>query len=238
MPVLHSLEQRIVAAAAELERAQRHAAEVERALDRDDPGALDRLLAARDRHDAARDRLDAATERLHAALLLQRSRRDGLTGALHRDAGLAQLQHELDRSQREGGTLVLAFLDVDGLKSINDTQGHLAGDDALRAVGQALGQCLRTYDVVVRFGGDEFVCALPGLTLHEATERFAQVVTSLDRLSPGTRFSVGLSVALPDDTVERVLARADADLYAMRRARAATASASVRLPQPRGAAPS
>jgi predicted signal transduction protein with EAL and GGDEF domain len=60
-----------------------------------------------------------------------------------------------------GEGLVVAFVDVDGLKRVNDTEGHLAGDALLIAVADSLRACLRSYDLVMRFGGDEFVCALP-----------------------------------------------------------------------------
>ena len=218
---LRALAERRGAAADALEQAWSAVTALARTLDPADPAAVDRLEAAIDRHDAARDRLDAAVDRLRTAAMLKRSHRDGLTGALLRDAGATHLQQELDRSQREGTALVLAFLDVDGLKTINDTRGHAAGDEALRAVGRALAQCLRSYDVIVRFGGDEFVCALPGLTRQEADARFDEVLSTLGQSCPGTTFSVGHSVAAAEDTVEQVLARADADLYRRRRRRSA-----------------
>jgi diguanylate cyclase (GGDEF)-like protein len=176
---------------------------------------LDRLRAAEDRLEAARDRLEAATA-------LQRAYRDRLTGALQRDAGWDRLEHELARARRERSPLVVAFVDLDGLKRLNDTAGHAAGDRALRAVGQALAGGLRRYDVIVRFGGDEFVCGLPGVSLDEARRRFVEVARALDLLHTGARISVGLALSRRDDVLDAVLRRADSDLYAGRARRPPT----------------
>ena len=124
--------------------------------------AIQREAAARDRERAAEDRRLAARDRAAAAGELALEGADYLTGALRRRVGLAAIQRELDRTSRTGERLVVAFVDVDGLKAINDKRGHAAGDDRLRAVAQAIMQHLRSYDVIVRFGGDEFVCSLSG----------------------------------------------------------------------------
>jgi diguanylate cyclase (GGDEF)-like protein len=206
-----------------------------------DTGAELGLRSAHDRAAAAQDRLAAARDRLVAAELLGRAGRDRLTEALSRDAGSDQLQQLIDRAAREHAPLVVAFVDVDGLKRLNDERGHAAGDAALRAVGLSLRRCLRGYDLVARFGGDEFVCGLPGLPLEEALNRFEQVAEALDELCPGTRISVGLAAALAGDGLEAVLRRADADLYAGRAARrggrqgdAALVPGPGAVPRPRG----
>ena len=178
----------------------------------------DRLLAARDRAEAALDRKQAALDRQRAAEYLRRTYRDALTGALQREAGTDRLQREADRTHRAGGILAIGFLDVDGLKKVNDEAGHAAGDHVLRAVGTALAQRLRTYDLVVRWGGDEFVCALPGSTLESATRRFADVAALLRELHPGATFTVGIAVQERGDTLQATVDRADRDLYDKRRA--------------------
>jgi diguanylate cyclase (GGDEF)-like protein len=177
----------------------------------------DRLLAARDRAEAALDRKQAALDRQRAAEYLRRTYRDGLTGALQREAGTDRLQREVDRTHRAGGVLTIAFLDVDGLKKVNDRAGHAEGDHVLRAVGTALAQRLRTYDLIVRWGGDEFVCALPGSTLESATRRFEEVRVMLGDLHPGAAFSVGLAAQERGDTLQATIDRADRDLYEKRR---------------------
>jgi diguanylate cyclase (GGDEF)-like protein len=178
----------------------------------------DRLLAARDRAEAALDRKQAALDRQRAAEYLRRTYRDGLTGALQRESGTDRLQRELDRTHRAGGILTIAFLDVDGLKKVNDRAGHAEGDHLLRAIGTALAQRLRTYDLVVRWGGDEFVCALPGSTMESAARRLAEVGQLLSELHPGAGFTFGLAAQERGDTLQATIDRADQDLYRKRRA--------------------
>jgi diguanylate cyclase (GGDEF)-like protein len=86
---------------------------------------------------------------------------DVLTGCLSYGGLLEVLKGEVERSLRAGHRLSCCFLDLDGFKRVNDTQGHLEGNRVLAAVGQALRQSARTYDAVGRFGGDEFVVVLP-----------------------------------------------------------------------------
>ena len=124
--------------------------------------AIQREAAARDRERAAEDRRLAARDRAAAAGELALEGADYLTGALRRRVGLAAIQRELDRTSRTGERLVVAFVDVDGLKAINDRDGHAAGDDRCARWPGRSWQHLRSYDVIVRFGGDEFVCSLSG----------------------------------------------------------------------------
>jgi diguanylate cyclase (GGDEF)-like protein len=180
--------------------------------------AADRLVAARDRAEAALDRQHAALDRRRAAEYLARAYRDGLTGALQRDPGRDRLQQELDRSLRTGTTMAIAFLDVVGLREINDQGGHSAGDAVLRALGEALTERVRTYDLVVRWGGDEFVCALPGSTVADARRRLDEVRVRLAEQHPGARFTVGLAAVAQDETLQMTIDRADREVYAARRA--------------------
>ena len=171
--------------------------------------ARDRIAAARDREQAARDRESGARERARAGV-------DGLTGALRRDRGLDDLKREIDRARRSDGRLVLAFVDVDGLKAVNDTHGHAAGDRLLRDVATALTTRLRSYDLVVRYGGDEFLCALPGIDIEGGERRFDEVAKRLTETNPRASLSIGLAELARSDTLEELTARADAALYAER----------------------
>ena len=174
-----------------------------------------RASAAREA--AAEDRLAAALDRDDAAEDLRHAYRDELTGALLRTAGAEQLSQAADRAHRTGEPLVIGFLDVDGLKAVNDAHGHGAGDALLREVGAALRRGLRSYDVVVRYGGDEFVCALPGSRLAEASSRLGHVSQLLTAAMPHASISFGLAQLRTDETALAAVARADAEMYEARR---------------------
>jgi diguanylate cyclase (GGDEF)-like protein len=123
------------------------------------------------------------------------------------------MQLLVDRARRDASAVIFLFLDVDGLKQVNDSEGHDRGDALLAAVGNALRSSLRSYDVVVRYGGDEFVCALPGGTVQTAAESLARVRASLDTLVAGATVSAGCAELRSVDTMDEVIRRADADLY-------------------------
>ena len=100
---------------------------------------------------------------------------------------MVELQRAVDQA-RSDGRLTLAFVDVDGLKKVNDAQGHAVGDQLLRDVGAALRTQLRAYDLVVRYGGDEFLCALRGADITSARRRFDEVAANLtQRRAPRLR---------------------------------------------------
>jgi diguanylate cyclase (GGDEF)-like protein len=142
---------------------------------------------------------------------------DELTGVLRRRAGVAALKRELERARRSGDRrLVLAFLDVDNLKSINDKRGHAAGDDALRTVAGLLKRRLRNQDLIFRYGGDEFVCVLPNTGIEAAQALMAQIREQL-QVQRAPVFSVGFADLREDDDFQKLLSRADECLYAARR---------------------
>jgi diguanylate cyclase (GGDEF)-like protein len=172
---------------------------------------------------AEEDRRLAAEDRRQAARYLSSSYRDDTTGALSRRPGREQMQLLLDRARRDSSALTFLFVDVDGLKPVNDLQGHDRGDALLAAVGSALRSSLRTYDLIVRYGGDEFVCALPGGTAQTAADSLARVRVSLDERFPGATVSAGCAELRSTDTIDEVIRRADADLYRGRLGRHASA---------------
>lgn len=139
---------------------------------------------------------------------------DDVTGVLRRRAGEAELSRELDRARRTGdGGIVVGFLDLDGLKAVNDTEGHAAGDHFLRAVVRAVRERVRSYDILFRYGGDEFVCVLLGVTHEQAERTFADICGRVSVTSRGHTVSVGLAEAIEGDTADTLIKRADAALY-------------------------
>jgi diguanylate cyclase (GGDEF)-like protein len=181
--------------------------------------AADRARAARDRERAAADRGQAAIDREHARRALLETHLDELTGTYRRGMGNIALQAEIGRVRRSDGRLVLAFVDVDGLKQFNDCEGHAAGDQLLIDVVSTIRSKLRSYDPVVRFGGDEFVCTLAAADLDDARRRFDDVQTALETVRKGCSISVGFARLEPEDTLGDLTARADAALYEAKRAR-------------------
>ncbi len=123
----------------------------------------------------------------------------------------------MTKASRTKEPLVLAYVDVDGLKSVNDSQGHAAGDRVLLDVANVLRASLRSHDVIIRYGGDEFVCVILGLTIAQAERRLAQVNEELAHSPEHSSVTIGLTRVTPDDSLENIVARADAALYRKRR---------------------
>lgn len=178
-------------------------------LDDRETGDNQRSSAVLDRHSARGDRDDAAADRRSASL-------DELTGAYLRRPGLLQLERDLSRARRSGEALVVAFVDVDGLRAVNDQGGHGAGDRLLCQVAGTLQAQLRPHDLVMRVGGDEFVCVVAGLGQHDVGQRLAEVNTALGHSPEPGSVTVGLAQLQPDDTVQDLIERADQDLYQQR----------------------
>lgn len=186
--------------------------------------AADRARAADDRVRAAADRAQAARERAEAWRRESEVRRDlaaaatdELTGALGRRSGLESVGRELERAARTGNSLVLAFVDVDNLKGVNDMRGHLAGDRLLQLVASTLRAHVRSYDVIVRYGGDEFLCAMPQITRGAARERMEKTAAALTAAHDAHSVSFGIAEAEPADGLEELVGRADEDLLRSRR---------------------
>lgn len=121
-------------------------------------------------------------------------------------------------------TLGRVFVDVDHFKDVNDTWGHVTGDAVLRMVGQTLANGLRTSDVPVRWGGDEFLVALPGISpaaLVSAAERLRMLVEhswlDVGGQKVAVTVSAGAVMLRDDETIGDALARADALMYASKR---------------------
>jgi diguanylate cyclase (GGDEF)-like protein len=146
---------------------------------------------------------------------------DELTNLLNRRGFASVMQRNLLSAARydEGG--LLAYIDLDGFKSINDNHGHQAGDDVLRAVGRHLQQSVRATDYAARLGGDEFAILFVRAQQTPARERARQIVRGLNKLtlrSPSGRITVRASLGLAaydgSTTSDELLDRADRAMYA------------------------
>jgi diguanylate cyclase (GGDEF)-like protein len=187
------------------------------AVGRANPYSHQRELAARDREEAAKDRRLAAKDREAANNELAGEGIDSLTGVMRRNVGLAAIQREMDRSKRDGAPLVLAFVDVVGLKATNDTSGHSAGDRMIQDVAGCITDDLRTYDLVTRIGGDEFVCTLSGQSVAQAGRRCEEMALRLEQRTSGARMTVGLAAQRPGDLLGDLIDRADRAMIDTRR---------------------
>jgi diguanylate cyclase (GGDEF)-like protein len=139
---------------------------------------------------------------------------DELTGVLRRAAGISALDREVSRARRQKSPLSVAFIDVDGLKQANDKQGHKAGDDLLRGLASILKSGLRGQDLVVRYGGDEFVCVLPDTVGDAARAKMSWIQTEAEK--SGIKFSAGIAELTRSDDVVSLLGRADTEMYAVK----------------------
>ena len=181
--------------------------------------ARDRAHAAADRKAAIEDRAGADRDYGLRRDDLRRAQLDQLTGAFGRDVGLLLLEREINRARHGNGHLVLAYIDVDGLKQVNDSHGHAAGDALLRDVAAAVQKHLRSFDTLVRVGGDEFVCALGDCTRAVADSRFEEIRATMHTTQPHASVSVGFAELRPGDTLEELTQRGDAALYEVKRGR-------------------
>jgi len=157
--------------------------------------------------------------------LERRATRDPLTGLLSRDAGYRQLAAVLGHPPRGGTLNMLAFADVDALKKINDSHGHLAGDELLQVVSARIRERLRADDCVARVGGDEMIIILTGLPqpkqgLVVLEDMLAHAHRPLDfegiTITPS--LSVGVTLLEPGETPDEAIARADHAMYEAKRA--------------------
>ncbi|NTU78765.1 MAG: diguanylate cyclase [Chloroflexales bacterium] len=170
--------------------------------------------------------LGLANVRLRA-VLQEQAARDPLTGLFNRRYLEETLVRELHRASRASYPVGVIMLDVDHFKRINDTYGHEAGDTVLRVIGQQLSASVRAGDVACRYGGEEFVLILPAAALEVVAARaeaIRQMIRALAITYHGTTLppltvSLGVTVVADDQaSVTEALARADAALYAAKRA--------------------
>ena len=174
--------------------------------------AQTRLLIAHDLGLAPRELTSVSTKALFK--LREEAAFDEMTGVMRRAAGVAALDREIARARRQRSPLAVAFIDVDGLKEANDKRGHKAGDELIRTLAHSLQSGLRGQDLVMRYGGDEFVCVLPDTAADAARAKLSWVQT--DAATSGVTFSVGVAQLGRSDDVVSLLGRADTEMYAVK----------------------
>ena len=157
-----------------------------------DPAELKVRLRTGKRILYLQDRLISSREALR-----DQATRDSLTGLWNRAAILDILGDELARSAREAGSLGILMADLDSFKRINDTYGHPAGDEVLRGVARAIGNSVRRYDAVGRYGGEEFLIVLPGCDESNAVSHAERLRAAVGRVAVETPLaSIHPSVSL------------------------------------------
>ena len=155
---------------------------------------------------------------------------DALTGLHNFRYFYDRLEEEIARAERRGTALAVAYFDIDGLKRVNDSHGHIAGDAVLRTLGSAIDSHVRTEDVPARYGGDEFAIVMPETAREEAEKVVGRLRGVLDssRIDLGDERSIpmparswGVSSYPADGTTARELVEnADTRAYARKRAKA------------------
>ena len=194
--------------------AQRIACSIERPDDRIHPEDYDGFLSASDRFLSAARRIRDAFRKAVSDL-------DPLTGLSNRATMTAELTIEYERAVRSGTPCCLALADIDFFKKVNDTYGHAAGDEVLAATAGRLTSHLRPYDMIYRYGGEEFLICLPNAdtdiaraVLERLRESMAERPIKLEdgRDLPVTA-SFGLAQITKDADLKTVIDRADAALY-------------------------
>lgn len=150
----------------------------------------------------------------------QLAHQDSLIDLPNRRGFMRVLERLIDRVQRYGENAAMLFVDVDGLKAINDTFGHQAGDQALIQVARLLSGGVRKSDVVARLGGDEFGILLvhsDEAAAHETAARLVDLIADCEFMHGGHSLplsvAIGAGIVSGEDTPEKVMARADAEMY-------------------------
>jgi two-component system, cell cycle response regulator len=153
--------------------------------------------------------------------LFNQATHDSLTGLLNHEAILEILQRESRRALRNETQLAVIMADLDHFKDINDTHGHLIGDSVLRETAKALRGCLRSYDSIGRYGGEEFLIVAPDCSENEAAilaERLRNAVEKVAVAASNCIVPITLSFGVADTSVghkpEEMLRAADRALYA------------------------
>ena len=184
---------------------------------------LTEIQNAQSRLRSANAELERRVVEIHSlqTLLQEQAIRDPLSGLYNRRYLDETLERELARAQREGYAVSIVMGDIDHFKKLNDTYGHQAGDEVIRLAARSLREQARASDIVCRFGGEEFLLVLPGMTPDDAVERvnawrqkFSEESFSFGGFELSATMSFGISsYPLQGETAERLISAADQALY-------------------------
>lgn len=148
------------------------------------------------------------------------AQKDGLTRLLNRSSAAAIGERHIERAILRNKPLAVIVLDIDHFKSVNDTWGHAKGDEVIAGVARVASEAMRETDICARWGGEEFVCILPGASLdvaHRIAERIRQQVQSTIKEPREITVSLGVALLQPGERLPSLVARADAALYFAKR---------------------
>jgi diguanylate cyclase (GGDEF)-like protein len=161
-------------------------------------------------------RRQLAEKQHHSMILRELAMIDALTGLYNRRFAEQRLRAEIARSERRGLSMIVVLLDLNNFKTINDSYGHMVGDQVLKEFATCLSHATRGSDLAVRWGGDEFMLLL----LDCEVQQLSVVMARLDGFSVEANgkalpvsFSVGWKAYQPGDGLEELIEKADRDLY-------------------------
>ena len=188
-------------------------------LDAADLDALDAIVAdmVRDLGGAVAAPAAAGPSQVDIDSLERLASADPLTGLANRRGGEKDIAAEISRARRQNTPLSCVLLDIDHFKDVNDTFGHQAGDYVLREISALLRRTVRAYDVLVRWGGEEFLVVLPGVEQEQALKLAERIRAAIENLPlagiGGVTASVGVASLGSDYSFEAMFAAADRRLY-------------------------
>jgi diguanylate cyclase (GGDEF)-like protein len=164
---------------------------------------------------ALEDKVKERTEQLELM-----SRTDALTGLLNRQHFDELLTQSLRAAQRRNEPITVAYIDINDFKVINDTQGHLRGDEILKDVANAMKSISRLEDLCFRYGGDEFCILMPNCKIHHAQQSWEKrLVQTLGQQENSPKLSIGYAQTGPDDylSAEQLIHDADSEMYTIKK---------------------
>ena len=162
---------------------------------------------------------DVTRYKLAEHKLAMTAKTDPLTGLFNRRAGLEILEEVYERSRKSGRPLTVGFADIDGLKAVNDTYGHGAGDAMIRSVAEMLKKHVGKEGTVCRLGGDEFVLILPGMNQVQALLMAEQIKSAVAKCFVGNSRGISISFGFKqaeytrEETTASLVSVADTDMY-------------------------